>query len=152
MRRALNESLLIGMGGLLVIGVGLFGLWISATNSIRESFRHGLVTLAQIAAAHIDPTLHAQLHDPADRNGQPYNRAIAPLIRMRDASADIQDIYTMVLDRDTIRFVLDTGPPQNYMGTDKQAGVWEPYAESDPFLFAVLRGLVAAAGHHYLST
>jgi len=54
----------------------------------------------------------------------------------------MQDIYTMVLDRDTIRFVLDTGHPQNYKGTDKQAGVWEPYAEPDSFLFAVLRGEV----------
>jgi PAS domain S-box-containing protein len=142
MWRALNEAVLIGMGGLLVIGVGLFGLWISATNSIRENFRHGLVTLARVAAEHIDPTLHAQLHDPADRNGLPYNRAIAPLIRMRDASADIQDIYTMVLDRNAIRFVLDTGPPQNYVGKDNQADVWELYTETDPFLFAVLRGEV----------
>ena len=141
-RRALIESVLIGMGGLLVVGVGLFGLWISATSSIRENYRHGLVTLARVAAEHIDPTLHAQLHDPDDRNGQPYNRAIAPLMRMRDASEDIQDIYTMVLDRDAIRFVLDTGPPQSYVGKDNQAGVWElyTYTEADPFLSAVLRG------------
>jgi diguanylate cyclase (GGDEF)-like protein/PAS domain S-box-containing protein len=136
----MRESLLIGMGGMLAVGVGLFGLWISATSSIRANYRHGVVALAQAAAVQIDPTLHAQLHDPADRNSVPYNRAIAPLIRMRDASADIQDIYTMVLDRDAIRFVLDTGPPRNYVGKDNQAGVWELYTKTDPFLFAVLRG------------
>src|SRR5580692_8691873 len=66
--RALRESLLIGTVGLLTMGIGLFGLWISATGSIRENYRHGLVELAQAAASQVDPVLHAQLRNPADRN------------------------------------------------------------------------------------
>ena len=142
--RALHESLLIGTVGLLTIGIGLFGLWISATSSIRENYRHGLVELAQAAASQIDPVLHAQLRNPADRNGPLYNRVIAPLRQMRDASADIRYIYTMVLDGDTIRFILDTGSQQKYVGkgVEDQAGLWEPYTDAAPGSFQVMRGEV----------
>lgn len=141
-RRALRESLLIGTVGLLTISVGLFGLWISATSSIRDNYRHGLVALAQAAAAQIDPVLHAQLRNPADRNGPLYNRVIAPLRRMRDASTDIRYIYTMVLDGGAIRFVLDTGTQQEYIGKglEDQAGLWEPYTDAKPESYAIVRG------------
>ena len=50
-RRALHESLLIGLAGLLAVGAGALGLWIFSTSAIRENYRHHLVTIAQAAAA-----------------------------------------------------------------------------------------------------
>jgi diguanylate cyclase (GGDEF)-like protein/PAS domain S-box-containing protein len=143
-RRASIESAGIGIAGLLVVGASVFGLWLFATNAIRDNYRHLLVTIAQAAALQIDPALHAKIRDPAQLNGPEYTQVVSPLRLMRNASSEIQYIYTAVLDGDAIRFVLDAAEPgdQDRDGVDDQAGVWEEYEDFDPVMMAVLRGEV----------
>ena len=143
-RRALYESLLIGIAGLLTVGAGVLGLWIFATNAIRENYRHHLVTIAQAAALQIDPELHRGIRDPAQRNSPEYNRAVAPLRLLRSASDEIRYIYTTVLDGDRIRFVLDAAEPGDHDGDgiDDQAGAWEVDSTNEPVLMAVHHGHV----------
>ena len=126
-RRALLESSAIGLTGLLAVGAGVLGLWLFATNSIRENYRHLLVTIAQSAALQVDPALHGTIRNPAQLNGPEYTRLVAPLRLMRSASREIHYIYTAVLDGDTIRFVLDAAEPGDHDGDGvaDQAGVWE---------------------------
>jgi diguanylate cyclase (GGDEF)-like protein/PAS domain S-box-containing protein len=139
-RRALRESLLIGLAGLLAVGAGALGLWIFATGALRDNYRHHLVTIAQAVALQVDPVLHQQLRDPAQRNGADYLRAVQPLRRLRSASPDIRFIYTTVLDGDTVRFVLDAEDPGDHDGDgiDDQAGVWETDPTNEPVLLDVL--------------
>lgn len=141
-RRARRESLLIGLAGLLAVGAGVLGLLIFATSSIRENYRHYLVTVAQAAALQIDPQLHGTIRDPEQRNGVDYLQAVAPLRRMRQASSDIHYIYTAVLDGEQIRFVLDAADPGDHDGdgVEDQAGVWEAYEDADPVMLAALLG------------
>ena len=143
-RRALQESLLIGLAGLLAVGAGALGLWIFATSAIRENYRHHLVSIAQAAALQIDPVLHGQLRDPEQRNGPQYQRAVEPLRRLRDALADVRFIYTTVLDGDTVHFVLDAEEPGDHDGdgVDDQAGLWEVDPTHEPVLLDVLHGQV----------
>jgi diguanylate cyclase (GGDEF)-like protein/PAS domain S-box-containing protein len=143
-KRARRESLLIGLAGLVAVGAGVLGLWIFATNSIRENYRHYLVTVAHAAALQLDPELHGKIRDPAQRNGAEYDRVVAPLRRMRKASDDIHYIYTAVLDGDQIRFVLDAADTGDHDGDgiDDQAGVWEVYEDHDPVMMEALLGKV----------
>ncbi len=143
-RRARRESLLIGLAGLLAVGAGVLGLWIFATNSIGENFRHYLVTMARAATLQLDPALHEAIRDPAQRNGADYNHVVAPLRRMLLASDDIHYIYTAVLVGDQIRFVLDAAEPGDHDGdgVDDQAGVWELYENPDPVMMDALLGKV----------
>ncbi len=143
-RRALLESSAIGLTGLLAVGAGVLGLWLFATNSIRENYRHLLVTIAQSAALQVDPALHGTIRNPAQLNGPEYTRLVAPLRLLRSASREIHYIYTAVLDGDTIRFVLDAAEPGDHDGDGvaDQAGVWEEYEDYDPMMMAALRGEV----------
>jgi diguanylate cyclase (GGDEF)-like protein/PAS domain S-box-containing protein len=141
-RRAFGESLLIGLAGLLAVGAGVLGLWLFATNAIRENYRHHLVTLARAAALQVDPVLHARIRDPAQRNGPEYNQVVAPLRLLRGASDDIRYIFTAVLDGDAIHYVLDAAEPGDHDGdgVDDQVGVWEQSSNDEPVMMAALRG------------
>ena len=143
-RRASLESVAIGLTGLFAVGAAVLGLWLFATNSIRDNYRHLLVTLAQTAALQVDPVLHGSIRQPEQLNGPDYDRVVAPLRLMRSASSEIHYIYTAVLDGDDIRFVLDAADPgdKDGDGVSDQAGVWEKYEDFDPVMMATLRGEV----------
>lgn len=138
-RRASREALAVSVVALLVVGAGIFGLWVTSTNTIRANYRQYLIALAQTAATMIDPALHSTLHRPDQINGPDYQRAVAPLRRMRIAVADIHYIYTVVMDRSAVRFVLDASDPGlGGNGVQEQAGVWESYEEPDPAMLIAL--------------
>jgi diguanylate cyclase (GGDEF)-like protein len=133
-RKARRESLAICAATLFVVAAGILGLWITSANSLREDFRHNLISLARTAAAQVDPQLHNSIRRPEQRNGPDYTRAVAPLRRMRAAVPDIHYIYTLAWDGSELRFVLDAAEPGHHgpNGIDDQAGVWELYRQTDP--------------------
>jgi diguanylate cyclase (GGDEF)-like protein/PAS domain S-box-containing protein len=149
MRRARREAIAIALAAMVAVGAGVLGLWLFSHSSIRENYRHYLVSMAQAAALQVDPVLHGQIRDASQRNGPEYNRAVDPLRRMRKASADIRYIYTAVLDGDDVRFVLDAAEAGDHDGDglDDQAQVWEVYDDRDPLMLQVLGhdGVPAAA-------
>lgn len=135
-RRARWEAVLLGVAAMGAVAAGVLGLWLFSTAAIRDNYRHYLTAMAQVAALQVDPNLHQQLHDPAQRNGPEYRRAVEPLRRMRAANSDIRYAYTMVRDGKDIRFVLDAsdaGAPQAN-GLEEQAGLWEIYEGYDPVM------------------
>ncbi len=142
-RRARGGAILIGVIGLLAVGAGFVGLWFFATTSIRENYRHHLVTLANVAALQVDPDLHRRIRAGAPLNGPDYLRAVAPLRRLRAASPDIRFVYTTVLEGDTVRFVLDAEDPgdRDDDGAQIQANIGDVDPTNEPVLLAVLRGI-----------
>ena len=147
-RRAWRESACIAVAAVVAVGAGILGLWVSSTTSIRQNYNHYLVGMAEAAAQQIDPVLHQNFRDPAQRNGPEYRRTVAPLRRLRMAVADIRYIYTAVADGTDVRFVLDAADAGDHDGDglDDQAGIWEVYDDADPTIWAAL-GRDAAAGH-----
>jgi len=130
--QALWESLTVTVVALCAVGAGIFGLWATFTNTIREEFRHYLMSLAETAAALVDPTLHDSIRRPEQLNNLDYRRAVEPLRQMRKAVSDIHYIYTVVYDAPTTRFVLDAADPESKTpdGHQEQSGVWEEYDPS----------------------
>ena len=141
-RRARSGAVLIGVIGLLAVGAGFVDLWFFATTSIRENFRHHLVTLANVAAMQVDADLHRSVRASAELNGADYLRAVAPLRRLRSASPDIRFVYTTVLEGDTVRFVLDASDPdeRDSDGALVQARIGDVDPTNEPVLLAVLHG------------
>ena len=135
---------------LLVVGAGILGLWVTSTGVIRDNYHQHLIGLAQTAASIIDPTLQMTIRRPEQINGQDYQRAVAPLRRMRASVADVRYIYTVVQDHSQVRFVLDaTTAGRGENGVEDQSGVWEVYDERDPAMLLALgdgtRAGIAAA-------
>jgi diguanylate cyclase (GGDEF)-like protein/PAS domain S-box-containing protein len=118
---------------IIAAGSGVMGLWIAASATLREDFRHYLAGIANVAAQQVDPVLHQALRDPAQRNGEDYLRAVAPLRRMQASLSDVRYIYTMVHEAGQFHFVLDAAAPgdRDGDGIDDQAQLWEVYAERD---------------------
>jgi diguanylate cyclase (GGDEF)-like protein len=151
----LREALAVSAVALVVVGAGIFGLWVTSTGTIRANYRQYLIALAQTAATTIDPALQSSIRRPDQINGPDYQRAVAPLRRMRTAVADIRYIYTVVLDHSAVRFVLDaadSGVGGN--GVQEQAGVWEIYEDRDPAMLLALGdetkpGIAAATAEPY---
>ena len=137
--RASIEAVAASTVALVLVGAGIFGLWVTATSTIRSNYRQYLIGLAQTAATMIDPALHSTIRRPEQINGPEYRRAVAPLARMRAAVPDIRYIYTVVLDHSKVRFVLDASEPAaRENGVQEQSGVWEIYEDYDPAMLLAL--------------
>jgi diguanylate cyclase (GGDEF)-like protein/PAS domain S-box-containing protein len=139
-RRARLESGSLAAAAMIAVGAGVLGMWLFVTASIRENYRHYLISLAQAAALQVDAELHARIRRPEQRNDPDYLRAVAPLRRMRAASPDIRFIYTAVLDGTDVRFVLDAADPDETAinPLDDQSAVWELYDDRDPMILRAL--------------
>ena len=127
---------------IIAAGAGVMGLWFAAAATLREDFGHHLTSIARIAAQQVDPVLHQSLRDPAQRNGEDYLRAVAPLRRMQAVLPDVRYIYTMVHEAGQFHFVLDAAAPgdRDGDGVDDQAKLWEVYTERDsamPLVFGL---------------
>jgi hypothetical protein len=107
-RRARRESVAIGVIALCAVVLGIVGVWLSASDALRENFRQVLRGIAMAAGSQVDPALHQVLADPAARDPEAYDRAAAPLRAMRLAVPAILGIYTVARDADGhVHYVLD---------------------------------------------
>lgn len=131
--RALRETLMVAVAMVIAAGAGVTGLWLATAATLRDDYRHYLTSIASAAAQQVDPQLHATLRDPAQLNGPDYQRAVAPLLRMKSSLPDVRYIYTMVYEDGEFHFVLDATEPgdHDHDGIDDQAGVWEIYQGRD---------------------
>jgi diguanylate cyclase (GGDEF)-like protein/PAS domain S-box-containing protein len=139
-QRAKWESLSLSALILLVAAAGILGLWVTTRNSAYAGFGHELISLAQEAAAQVDPQLHEQIRRPEQLNGPEYLRAVEPLRRIRKAVPDIHYVYTLVLADGEVHFVLDASDPTTRSTTGQldQSGVWEVYRHRSSVLTAAL--------------
>ncbi|MEO8755726.1 MAG: PAS domain-containing protein, partial [Casimicrobiaceae bacterium] len=123
-RRAGRESIAVGLGALRAVVLGIAGVWLSAANALRENFRQVLRGIAIAAASQVDAKQHQALADPATRNPEAYETAVAPLRAMRLAVPAVLGIYTVTRDGDDVRYVLDAAP-----GSGLDAPIWQPHAD-----------------------
>ena len=128
---------------LIVVGAGIFGLFVTSRTSAYQSFRHYLVSLAEAASTMVDPVLQNEIRRPEQLNDADYVRAVEPLRRLRRAVPDIHYVYTFTMDGRDVRFVLDAADPgaKSVGGVSDQSGVWEIYEHRSPaMMFALGNG------------
>ncbi|WP_158633635.1 putative bifunctional diguanylate cyclase/phosphodiesterase [Tautonia sociabilis] len=130
-------------GGLLLVA-SLCGSWTCYTTAYR-AFRvtvdEDLLTIARIASLRIDPEEHARLTRPEQQNGPEYLRVVAPLREIAAIRDDLQYIYTLRPSPEGLRFVVDTGFPEDADGDRRidQAGLGQLYDNPPAGLIATVR-------------
>ena len=137
-RRARWEALISTALLLTVSAAAILGLWAASRGNDQEAFERYVTTLAEVAAARVDPELHARLTHPEQLNDPDYTRAVAPLRALHLSVPDIHYAYTLVWDGSALRHVLDSGDPgAKTNGVPDQAGVWQLFEvgiDPRPFL------------------
>jgi PAS domain S-box-containing protein len=139
-QRALAQTLAAAAVATLTQVVAGLGIWLALSATIKADYQRYLSGLATTAALLVDPALHRGLTDPAQHNGPEYMRAVEPLRRMRTAMPEARYIYTVILDREQVRFVLDAATPGDHDGDgiEDQSQLREIYTESDPAMLVAL--------------
>ena len=140
----MREGVCIGLLSFGVSGLCIAAIFLQARHAQVEAVRVELGRLARQVAAVVDGDLHATLRDPAQMNSPDYERALQPLVAFHRTVPEIFYVYTVILQGDEIRFVLDTANRPELLGFGKERKM-EPsllmdvYKEPDQIMFTALR-------------
>jgi signal transduction histidine kinase/CheY-like chemotaxis protein len=110
--RRLNRPLAHGLAAGAVIWViasfGLFYLWHAAREAQLEAVQSELTQLARTAATLVDGDLHRTIRSQAQAGSSEHLALLEPLVKFHKAASDIIYVYTAILDRGRIYYVLGT--------------------------------------------
>lgn len=80
----------------------------AARHNLLEGARREVEQLASVAAVQVNGDLHRKLTTPEQAGSEPHLTALAPLVAFHKSSRDLVFVYTAILDKNQIRFVLST--------------------------------------------
>jgi signal transduction histidine kinase/ActR/RegA family two-component response regulator/type II secretory pathway pseudopilin PulG len=158
--RSLRHALLIGAGILAIASLGVAYLWTSARNAQIDAVRTELAQLARVAAAQVNGDLHHVLRTPRQAGSTEHLALLGPLVRFHQATSGVIYVYTAIIERGQIYFVLGTDYlyriPEDTLPPDP---IMKPYDTPDPALrwalehhqAAVNREPVKAVARSYMS-
>jgi signal transduction histidine kinase/ActR/RegA family two-component response regulator len=104
----LLHGMLAGCVILVISSLGLFYCWHSAREAQLDAVRTELVQLARVAATLVDGDRHRLLKSQAQAGGSDHLALLAPLVKFHKAASDIIYVYSAILDKNRIYFVLGT--------------------------------------------
>ncbi|MEZ5291222.1 MAG: ATP-binding protein [Vicinamibacterales bacterium] len=131
-RTPLSDAVAAGLVVLAVSAAGVAVTYDAARRWQFEATQNELVQTARIAATRIDADLHASLDSREQELGPEYRRAVAPLVRVQQASDDVIYVYTAVLRDGRIRYVLDSAAVYRIPGdTEEHSHLMEEYRGTD---------------------
>lgn len=133
----------------LILGTAAISLWRLHKLAVTEydrAFRSDLQRLAAVAASQLDGDTHSTLRNPVQESSEQYDRLVRPLRSFQASATNIAYIYTIVLDGDQVRFVIDPTPPGDKDGDGKEdhSNLWDPYDAQNPAMLTALRGGIPA--------
>jgi signal transduction histidine kinase/CheY-like chemotaxis protein len=104
----LLHGVLAGCVIMVISSLGLFYMWHSARAAQLDAVRTELTQLARVAATLVDGDRHRLLKSQAQAGGPDHLSLLAPLVKFHKATSDIIYVYTAILDKDRIYYVLGT--------------------------------------------
>jgi len=135
----LLHGLLAGAVIMVISSLGLFYLWHSAREAQLDAVRTELVQLARVAATLVDGDRHRLLKSEAQAGGPDHLALLAPLVKFHKATSDIIYVYTAILDKDRVYYVLGTDYLYRVDGdTEKPELIMAPHDTRDPTLRGAL--------------
>ena len=133
-------SLLAGLIVLATTCICGLTLYLRSLDALRSEVQGNLIRTATAAAALVDGDLHRRFVSPRQETSAAYLRAIEPLRHLLKSSDDIKFVYTCVLSKNQVYFVLDPTPPgKDASGVDQKSHVMQLYPESTPEMLTALR-------------
>ena len=131
----LLHGMLAGCVILVISSLGLFYFWHSARDAQLDAVRTELVQLAKVAATLVDGERHKVLKSQAQAGGADHLALLAPLVKFHKATSDIIYVYTAVLEKNRIYFVLGTDYLYRIDGdSEKPDPIMTPHDTLDPTL------------------
>ena len=106
--RPLLHGILAGCVIMVISALGLFYLWHAAREAQLDAVRTELTQLARVAATLVDGDRHKALRSQDQAGNADHLALLAPLVKFHKATSDIIYVYTAVLDKNRIYFVLGT--------------------------------------------
>jgi signal transduction histidine kinase/CheY-like chemotaxis protein len=107
-KRPLIHGVLAGGAVLLISSLGLFYLWHAAREAQLDAVRTELTQLARAAAELVDGDLHRSITSQQQAGSPAHLALLAPLVKFHKATSDIIYVYTAILDRGRIYYILGT--------------------------------------------
>jgi signal transduction histidine kinase/ActR/RegA family two-component response regulator len=104
----LLHGTLAGCVVMVISSLGLFYFWHSAREAQLDAVRTELVQLARAAATLVDGDRHRLLKSQSQAGGPEHLALLTPLVRFHKATSDIIYVYTAILDKNRIYYVLGT--------------------------------------------
>jgi signal transduction histidine kinase/ActR/RegA family two-component response regulator len=104
----LLHGMLAGCAIMVISSLGLFYLWHSAREAQLDAVRTELTQLARVAATLVDGDRHRLIDSPSQAGSPDHLALLAPLVKFHKATSDIIYVYTAILDKNRIFFVLGT--------------------------------------------
>ncbi len=139
--RPRREAFVVALGHLTAALIGIGGLWWASTAQLKGEMQESLIHTAEGAAAVVDADLHRAITRPEQLDDDDYSRCIAPLRAIFGRLSGVKFLYTVVLDGNNVRFVLDPTLPgdNDGDGVEDRADLWSVYDEADAELVIALR-------------
>jgi signal transduction histidine kinase/ActR/RegA family two-component response regulator len=104
----LLHGMLAGIVMMVISSLGLLYVWHSARQSQLDAVRTELVQLARVAATLVDGDRHRLLKSHSQAGSADHLSLLAPLVKFHKATSDIIYVYTAILDKNRIYYVLGT--------------------------------------------
>jgi signal transduction histidine kinase/FixJ family two-component response regulator len=133
--RPLAHGILAGAAVLVISSLGLFYVWHSARGAQLDAVRTELAQLARTAATLVDGDLHRSITSQEQAGSPEHLALLAPLVKFHKAASDIIYVYTAVLERDRIYYVLGTDYLYRVAGDSEPPDlIMAPHDTFDPTL------------------
>jgi signal transduction histidine kinase/FixJ family two-component response regulator len=133
--RPLAHGILAGAAVLLISSLGLFYVWHSAREAQLDAVRTELAQLARTAATLVDGDLHRSITSQEQAGSPEHLALLAPLVKFHKAASGIIYVYTAVLERDRIYYVLGTDYLYRVAGDSEPPDlIMAPHDTFDPTL------------------
>jgi signal transduction histidine kinase/ActR/RegA family two-component response regulator len=131
----LLHGMLAGCVILVISSLGLFYFWHAARDAQLDAVRTELLQLAKVSATLVDGERHKRLKSQAQAGGADHLALLAPLVKFHKATSDIIYVYTAILDRQRIYYVLGTDYLYHIDGdAEKPDPIMTPHDTLDPTL------------------
>jgi signal transduction histidine kinase/CheY-like chemotaxis protein len=106
--RHLIDGFLAGGAVLTIASLGLLFMWHAAREAQLDAVRSELRQLAREAAQLVDGDLHRSLTSQTQAGSPEHLKLLAPLVKFHKAAANIIYVYTAILDRGRVYYILGT--------------------------------------------
>ncbi len=131
----LLHGVLAGSVIMLISSLGLLYLGHSAREAQLDAVRTELVQLARVAATLVDGDRHRLIKSQAQAGSPDHLYLLAPLAKFHKATSDIIYVYTAILDKNRIYFVLGTDYLYHVEGdSERPDPIMAPHDTLDPTL------------------
>jgi signal transduction histidine kinase/CheY-like chemotaxis protein len=131
----LLHGVLAGSVVMIISCLGLFYFWHAAREAQLDAVRTELTQLARVAATLVDGDRHRLLKSQAQAGSSDHLALLAPLVRFHRATSDIIYVYSAILDKDRIYFVLGTDYLYHVTGDNETPDpIMTPHDTWDPTL------------------